>query len=68
MTVRLNDARILMYSHDSFGLGHLRRCRTIAHALVEDYRGLNVLIISGASGGLNDWEKLPYRRIFSASW
>ena len=33
MSSRLNDARILMYSHDSFGLGHLRRCRTIAHAL-----------------------------------
>ncbi|AAK88313.2 MULTISPECIES: glycosyltransferase family protein [Agrobacterium] len=49
MSPRLNDARILMYSHDSFGLGHLRRCRTIAHALVEDYRGLNVLIISGAT-------------------
>ncbi|HCJ72110.1 MAG: hypothetical protein J0G97_18690, partial [Rhizobium pusense] len=49
MSSRLNDARILMYSHDSFGLGHLRRCRTIAHALVEDYRGLNVLIISGAT-------------------
>ncbi|QRM53884.1 glycosyltransferase family protein [Sinorhizobium sp. BG8] len=45
----LKDARILMYSHDSFGLGHLRRCRTIAHSLVEDYRGLNVLIISGAT-------------------
>lgn len=42
-------ARILMYSHDTFGLGHLRRCRTIAHALVEEYRGLNVLIISGAT-------------------
>jgi predicted glycosyltransferase len=38
-----------MYSHDTFGLGHLRRCRTIAHALVEDYRGLNILIISGAT-------------------
>jgi len=49
VTSRLNDARILMYSHDTFGLGHLRRCRTIAHALVEDYRGLNVLIISGAT-------------------
>ncbi len=49
VSTRLNDARILMYSHDSFGLGHLRRCRTIAHALVEDYRGLNVLIISGAT-------------------
>ena len=39
----------MMYSHDTFGLGHLRRCRTIAHSLVEDYRGLQVLIISGAT-------------------
>ena len=49
MTRRVGDARILMYSHDTFGLGHLRRCRTIAHALVEDYRGLEILIISGAT-------------------
>jgi len=49
MTRRLDDVRILMYSHDTFGLGHLRRCRTIAHSLVEDYRGLNVLIMSGAT-------------------
>lgn len=49
MTRRLDNARILMYSHDTFGLGHLRRCRAIAHSLVEDYRGLNVLIISGAT-------------------
>lgn len=49
MTHRFEDARILMYSHDTFGLGHLRRCRTIAHSLVGDYRGLNVLIISGAT-------------------
>jgi len=49
MMRRFEDARILMYSHDTFGLGHLRRCRTIAHSLVEDFRGLNVLIISGAS-------------------
>ncbi|MBX3596149.1 MAG: glycosyltransferase family protein [Rhizobiaceae bacterium] len=48
MKRRFEEARILMYSHDTFGLGHLRRCRTIAHALVEDYRGLNVLIISGS--------------------
>lgn len=46
---RFEHARILMYSHDTFGLGHLRRCRTIAHALVEDYRGLDVMIISGAT-------------------
>ncbi len=49
MTRRIEDARILMYSHDTFGLGHLRRCRTIAHSLVEDYRGVNILIISGAT-------------------
>ncbi|MFO0993915.1 MAG: glycosyltransferase family protein [Hyphomicrobiales bacterium] len=46
---RLEHARILMYSHDTFGLGHLRRCRTIAHSLVEQYRGLTVLIISGST-------------------
>lgn len=48
MKNRSDYARILMYSHDTFGLGHLRRCRTIAHALVQDYRGLMVLIISGS--------------------
>ncbi|MFK7994086.1 MAG: glycosyltransferase family protein [Granulosicoccus sp.] len=45
----LNGARILMYSHDTFGLGHLRRCRTIAHSLVENYSGLSILIISGSA-------------------
>ena len=48
MPNRLEGARILMYSHDTFGLGHLRRCRTIAHALVEEHRGLSILIISGS--------------------
>ena len=41
-------SRVLIYSHDSFGLGHLRRCRTIANALVERYRHLSVLILSGS--------------------
>lgn len=45
---RLNNARILIYSHDSFGLGHLRRCRAIAHALVDRYKGVSVLILSGS--------------------
>ncbi|MED5407528.1 MAG: glycosyltransferase [Pseudomonadota bacterium] len=45
---KLDDARILIYSHDTFGLGHLRRCRTIAHSLVEYFRGLKVLIVSGS--------------------
>ncbi|HSB82428.1 MAG TPA: glycosyltransferase [Candidatus Methylomirabilis sp.] len=40
--------RVLIYSHDSFGLGHLRRCRTIAHSLVDQHKKLNVLILSGS--------------------
>ncbi|MFQ5957914.1 MAG: glycosyltransferase family protein [Alphaproteobacteria bacterium] len=40
--------RILIYSHDTFGLGHLRRCRAIAHALVEANKHLSVLILSGS--------------------
>jgi predicted glycosyltransferase len=45
---RLDNANVLIYSHDSFGLGHLRRCREIAHSLVERYKGLRVLILSGS--------------------
>jgi len=45
---KLNNIRLLIYSHDSFGLGHLRRCRTIAHALVDEYKGLSVLIMTGS--------------------
>ena len=48
MTDRLDHARILIYSHDSFGLGHLRRCRAIAHSLVAQYKGVSVLILSGS--------------------
>jgi predicted glycosyltransferase len=41
-------SRVLIYSHDTFGLGHLRRCRTIAHSLVEQNKNLSVLILSGS--------------------
>jgi predicted glycosyltransferase len=40
--------RVLVYSHDSFGLGHLRRCQAIAHDLVGHHKKLNVLILSGS--------------------
>jgi predicted glycosyltransferase len=40
--------RVLMYSHDTMGLGHLRRCRAIAHSLVEQQSDLTVLILSGS--------------------
>ena len=42
------NVRVLIYSHDTFGLGHLRRCRAIAHALVEHNRHLSVLILTGS--------------------
>ncbi len=45
---RLNNAKVLIYSHDSFGLGHLRRCRAIANALVDTFKGMSVMIISGS--------------------
>ncbi len=40
--------RVLLYSHDSFGLGHVSRCRTIANAIVEADQSVSVLIVSGS--------------------
>ncbi|MFN7635133.1 MAG: glycosyltransferase family protein, partial [Acetobacteraceae bacterium] len=48
MPKRRDQSRVLIYSHDTFGLGHLRRCRTIAHALVDKHREMSVLILSGS--------------------
>ncbi|MEM6616299.1 MAG: glycosyltransferase [Pseudomonadota bacterium] len=42
------QTRILIYSHDTFGLGHLRRCRAIAHALAEGNSTNSILILSGS--------------------
>ena len=42
------STRILIYSHDSFGLGHLRRCRAIASSLARSQTSLSVLIVSGS--------------------
>jgi predicted glycosyltransferase len=39
---------MLIYSHDSFGLGHLRRCRTIAQSLTAYRDDLSVLMIVGS--------------------
>lgn len=41
-------ARVLIYSHDRFGLGHLRRSLAIAHGMVGAFPNLNVLIVSGS--------------------
>jgi predicted glycosyltransferase len=48
VTVRRHHKRVLIYSHDSFGLGHLRRCRAIAHSLVDADPAVSILILSGS--------------------
>ena len=48
VAVRRHHKRVLIYSHDSFGLGHLRRCRAIAHSLVDADPALSILILSGS--------------------
>src|ERR1041384_4709433 len=40
--------RVLIYSHDTFGLGHLRRSRAIANAIVAEWPEASVVIISGS--------------------
>lgn len=48
MPASSRSKRVLIYSHDSFGLGHVSRCRTIANALVEADESVSVLILSGS--------------------
>ncbi len=57
--------RVLIYSHDSFGLGHLRRCMTIANRLVANHKGLSILILSGSPiiGSYNFRARVDFVRI-----
>ena len=48
MKIGKRRTRALIYSHDTFGLGHLRRCRAIAHALVAENPEMSVVILSGS--------------------
>jgi len=41
--------KVLMYSHDSYGLGHLRRTLALAEAFVERDPATSVLILSGST-------------------
>jgi len=45
---RKDASRVVIYSHDTFGLGHLRRSRAIANAIVEECPSTSVVIISGS--------------------
>ncbi|KAB7616394.1 hypothetical protein F9L33_04365 [Amylibacter sp. SFDW26] len=40
--------RILLYSHDTFGLGHIRRCRTLANAITASDENASALILTGS--------------------
>ncbi|HEX9446943.1 MAG TPA: glycosyltransferase, partial [Dongiaceae bacterium] len=59
------DARVLIYSHDSFGLGHLRRCRAIAHSLVDQNKDMSVIILTGSPiiGSFNFRARVDFVRI-----
>ena len=59
------NSRVLIYSHDSFGLGHLRRCMTIANRLVANHKGISVLILSGSPiiGSFNFRARVDFVRI-----
>jgi predicted glycosyltransferase len=59
------DARVLIYSHDTFGLGHLRRCLTIAHSLVDQNKDMSVIILTGSPiiGSFNFRARVDFVRI-----
>ncbi len=40
--------RLLVYSHDTFGLGHLQRCLNLVRALLARHPGLSVLLVTGS--------------------
>ena len=58
-------SRVLFYSHDTFGLGHLRRSRTIAAALTAADEKMSALIITGSpvAGRFTFPERVDYVRL-----
>ncbi|MEO2164429.1 MAG: response regulator [bacterium] len=40
--------RLLVYSHDTFGLGHLRRCMAIIRKLCAEFPDISVLLVTGS--------------------
>lgn len=41
--------RLMIYSHDTFGLGHLRRSLNLAKSLVETIPDLSILLVTGSA-------------------
>ena len=40
--------RLMVYSHDAFGLGNLRRMLSICEYLLKDQTDLSILLVSGS--------------------
>lgn len=45
---RLASPKILLYSHDTFGLGNIRRTLLLAQELSEQYTGAAILMVTGS--------------------
>ena len=43
-----SSPRVLFYSHDTFGLGHLRRSRTLASAITAADESISAIILTGS--------------------
>lgn len=50
--------RIAVYTHDTFGLGHIRRCLNIIQALTNEHPDVAVLLVTGSSA-LSFFKDLP---------
>lgn len=48
VNVQGQSCRVVFYSHDTFGLGHLRRSRALASALTESGAASNAIILTGS--------------------
>ncbi len=60
-----NATHLILYSHDTFGLGHIRRNRKIAKALVDRFADLHATIITGSeiSGEYSTHPRIKYVEI-----
>lgn len=43
------EPRVLFYSHDSFGLGHIRRTLSLCDSLRTEYAGASMLVLTGSA-------------------
>ena len=43
-----SSPRLMVYSHDTFGLGHIRRCLNLVRAMTESIENLSTLIVTGS--------------------